>query len=50
MAFKHAYTLICDEVRQEINNKLLVIGLYQEQDDRSADPVRATVTNVLFGF
>lgn len=28
MAVKHRYTLICDEVRQEINGKYLVIGLY----------------------
>jgi hypothetical protein len=28
MSFKHSYTLVCDEVRQENNGKYLVIGLY----------------------
>lgn len=31
MAFKHRYTIICDEVRQENNGKLLVIGMYAAQ-------------------
>jgi len=28
MAITHKYTLICDDVRQENNGKLIVIGLY----------------------
>jgi hypothetical protein len=31
MPFKHRYTIISDEVRQENNGKLLVIGMYSEQ-------------------
>lgn len=28
MALRHKYTLICDDVRVEINNKLFIIGVY----------------------
>jgi hypothetical protein len=28
MAFRHKYTLVCDEVRQENNGKFFIIGLY----------------------
>jgi hypothetical protein len=28
MAITHKYTLVCDDVRQEINGKFIVIGLY----------------------
>lgn len=28
MAIKHKYTLMCDEVRQEMNGKFMLIGLY----------------------
>lgn len=28
MAFRHHYTLMCDEVRQENNGKLILLGLY----------------------
>ena len=29
MAIRHKYTLICDDIRQENNGKLILIGLYQ---------------------
>jgi hypothetical protein len=50
MAFKHKYTLICDEVRQENTGKLLVIGLYLDNMGVSQIPFMLPSLTFLFAF
>ena len=50
MPFTHKYTLVCDEVRQENNGKLIVIGLYTDKIAVPQMPFQLPALSFLYTF
>lgn len=50
MPFTHKYTLVCDEVRQENNGKLIVIGLYTDKMVAPQIPFPLPALSFLYTF
>jgi len=50
MPFTHKYTLICDEVRQENNGKLIIIGLYTDEMAVPEIPFQLPALSFLYTF
>ena len=50
MPLTHKYTLVCDEVRQENNGKLIVIGLYTDKMAVPQIPFQLPALSFLYTF